>query len=132
MSRPEPPGPFELVVGNVDLTIPHDMLLSLDEAADLPRLAGRFKSRDLRRYASPTRKRNRLPAIQPGREYLTTPAWIDDWIDGMKGGTPAPDDAPPAGAVATPSMSAAAAAAASLEARLAPKPAKPKNLRKGA
>ena len=125
--------PFEVVVGTVDLTVPHNVLLSLDEAADLPRLAGRFSTRDLRRYASPKRKRNRLPAVKPGREYLTTPTWIDDWIEGMVSGTPpAADAAPPARATGVPAMSdAAAAAAASLEARLAKGPPKSKPSRKG-
>ena len=119
MSRREPPeGPFQLVVGTVPLTVPYDVLLPLEDAVDLPRLGGLFTLRDLRRYANPKRTRNRLPAVLPGREWLTMKGGKVPHADGATSGMPSMSDA-------------AAAAAASLEARLAPSPAKPKPPRKG-
>ena len=84
-----PSSPFELVVGTVELTVPRDALLTLRDAADLPRLNGYFDAKRLYRAV----RARRLRASQPfGKGFYTTPDWINDWIESS---CPRhPDDAP--------------------------------------
>ncbi|RYB03571.1 hypothetical protein [Lichenibacterium ramalinae] len=77
---PEGKGRFELVVDTISMDPGPDDLVPLDEAATLPRLRGLFDKRAL--YKAVHRKRNPLRAYAPVRDILTTPRWIDQWIEG--------------------------------------------------
>ena len=58
---------------------PPDMLLTLSEAASLPRLGGLVGEETLRRAAR--RKHRKLTTTKLARGLATTRAWVDQWIE---------------------------------------------------
>lgn len=77
MNRPEPLGRYQLVVDTVSIDPGPDPLMTLDEASELPDIAGLFSVRALQRAA----KDGELKAsMRRGRLHVRA-SWITQWIE---------------------------------------------------